>query len=100
MSAYARRRGPTQDPALVRWALTLAALGFIALFLALPLVAVFVEAFRRGADAYLSAISHRDAVAAIWLTLTVAAIAVPLNLVFGSPPPGRSRSSSSRARAC
>jgi len=74
---------PTRDPALARWLLTALALGFIALFLLLPLVAVFVEAFRRGADAYLSAVTHRDAVSAMQLTLLVAAIAVPLNLVFG-----------------
>jgi sulfate transport system permease protein len=74
---------PTRDPAFARWLLTVLALGFIALFLVLPLVAVFVEAFRRGAGAYLAAVSHRDAVSAIQLTLLVAAIAVPLNLAFG-----------------
>jgi sulfate transport system permease protein len=49
----------------------------------LPLVAVFVEAFRNGIGAYLAAIREPDALAAIRLTLLVAAIAVPANLVFG-----------------
>ena len=56
---------------------------FLVLFLLLPLVAVFVEAFRAGLGAYFAAITEPDAVAAIKLTLLVAAIAVPANLVFG-----------------
>lgn len=59
------------------------ALAFLALFLILPLVAVFAEAFRGGWRAYRAAFDDPDARAAVWLTLTVAAIAVPLNLVFG-----------------
>lgn len=59
------------------------ALIFIALFLILPVVAVFVEAFRKGAGDYFEALIEPDAWAAIKLTLMVAAIAVPLNLVFG-----------------
>jgi len=59
------------------------AFGYIAVFLLTPLLAVFVEAFRNGADAYFAAITEKDAQSAIWLTLTVAAIAVPLNTVFG-----------------
>ncbi|HML91063.1 sulfate ABC transporter permease subunit CysW [Methyloceanibacter sp.] len=59
------------------------AVAFLALFLLLPLGAVFVEAFRVGASAYFDAISEPDALAAIRLTLIVAAIAVPTNLVFG-----------------
>lgn len=57
--------------------------GFLALFLVLPLAAVFAEAFRRGVGAYFAAFDDPDTLAAIRLTLTVAAIAVPLNLVFG-----------------
>jgi sulfate/thiosulfate transport system permease protein len=72
----------TERPA-VRWLLTVAALGFLALFLLLPLVAVFVEALREGLGPYLGAVSEPDALAAVRLTLLVAAIAVPLNLVFG-----------------
>jgi sulfate transport system permease protein len=72
----------TEGPA-VRWLLIAAALAFLALFLLLPLVAVFVEALREGLGPYLGAVSEPDALAAIRLTLLVAAIAVPLNLVFG-----------------
>ena len=53
------------------------------LFLLLPLAAVFVEAFRAGIGTYFAAITEPDAVAAIKLTLLVAAIAVPANIVFG-----------------
>jgi sulfate transport system permease protein len=63
--------------------LMLAATAFLTIFLALPLVVVFVEAFRQGLHAYLSAIGQREALAAIRLTLLVAAISVPLNVVFG-----------------
>jgi sulfate transport system permease protein len=59
------------------------ALGFIALFLVLPLATVFVEALRKGFDAYFAALVEPDALAAIRLTLLAAAIAVPANLVFG-----------------
>lgn len=71
------------EPAWVRVLLMAIALGFLALFLAVPLVAVFAQAFSKGWQAYLSAIVDDDALAAIKLTLTAAAIAVPLNLVFG-----------------
>jgi sulfate transport system permease protein len=60
-----------------------AALAFLALVLLLPLIAVFTEAFRKGADVFLAAFSDPDALAAVKLTLTAAVIAVPLNLVFG-----------------
>ena len=76
-------RRATHDPAWVRWTLTTIALGFLGLFLFMPLAAVFTEAFRRGLGAYLNAFRNSDAIAAITLTLTVAVIAVPLNLVFG-----------------
>jgi sulfate transport system permease protein len=56
---------------------------FLILFLLLPLAAVFVEAFRAGMGAYIAAITEPDAVAAIKLTLLVAAIAVPANVIFG-----------------
>ncbi len=73
----------TTEPVWVRWTLTSLALAFLALFILLPLIAVFVEALRKGADAYFAAIVEPDALASIKLTLLVAAIAVPLNLVFG-----------------
>jgi len=80
--ACARDPRTTEAP-WVRWTLTLLALGFMALFLVLPLLAVFAEALRKGWDAYWSALQEPDAWAAVRLTLLTAAIAVPLNLVFG-----------------
>lgn len=63
--------------------LTLVALAFLLLFLVLPLALVFVEALRQGFGAYLAALTEPDALAAVRLTLLVAAISVPLNVVFG-----------------
>lgn len=83
MSTQPRARRGLTEPAPVRWLLTAIALGFLILFLMVPLVAVFTEAFRRGWEAYGSAISEPDALAALKLTLIAAAIAVPANLVFG-----------------
>jgi sulfate/thiosulfate transport system permease protein len=68
---------------LVRWLLIGLSLGFLGLFLALPLAIVFIEALARGWGAYLAGLADPDALAAIRLTLTVAAIAVPLNVVIG-----------------
>jgi len=76
------RDAATERP-LARYALIAVALLFLGFFLVLPLVAVFVEAFRKGAGAYWEALGEPDALAAIRLTLLVAAIAVPLNVVFG-----------------
>lgn len=72
----------TEQP-WVRWLLITAALLFLAGFLLLPLVAVFVEALRNGFGTYVEAIKDPDALSAIKLTLIVAAIAVPLNMLFG-----------------
>ena len=77
------KRVNTTESTAVRWLLTALALGFMALFLVLPLAAVFIEALRGGWDAYWAALKEPDALAAIRLTLLTAAIAVPLNLVFG-----------------
>jgi sulfate transport system permease protein len=63
--------------------LLLASLVVLGVLVALPLGVVFIEAFKRGVPAYLAALDDPDARAAIALTLTVAAIAVPLNAVFG-----------------
>jgi sulfate transport system permease protein len=76
-------RAVTADRPAVRAVLIATALAFLGLFLLLPLLAVFVEALRQGLGAYLSGITEPDALAAIRLTLLVAAIAVPLNLIFG-----------------
>jgi len=76
-------RAATRDPAGVRWVLTAIAVAFLALFLVLPLAAVLTEALRKGWGAYWHALGGDDSLASIRLTLLVAAIAVPLNLVFG-----------------
>jgi sulfate/thiosulfate transport system permease protein len=73
----------TRDPRWVRWTLITVALVFLGLFLFVPLAAVFSEALRRGVGPYFDALVTPDALSAIRLTLTAAAIAVPLNLVFG-----------------
>jgi sulfate/thiosulfate transport system permease protein len=67
----------------VRWTLITAAIAFLTIFLVLPLVTVFAQAFSRGVWPYLAAIADPDALAAIRLTLLVAAISVSINLVFG-----------------
>ncbi len=72
-----------EEAAWVRWLLIGAALAFLVVFLFLPLVAVFTEALRKGAGAFFTALGDPDARAAIRLTFIAAAIAVPLNLVFG-----------------
>ena len=81
-AGIARRVRTTESPA-IRWLLTALALGFMGLFLVLPLAAVFVEALKAGWTAYWAALKEPDALSAIRLTLLTAAIAVPLNLVFG-----------------
>ncbi len=78
-----RARSVTTERRPVRIALILVAVAFLTLFLLLPLVSVFIEAFRAGLSAYWTAITEPDALAAIRLTLLVAAIAVPANLIFG-----------------
>lgn len=71
------------EPRLLRWILTGMALLFLAVFLLIPLVAIFAEALSRGLATYLAAIIEPDALAAVRLTLLAAAIAVPLNAIFG-----------------
>lgn len=73
----------TQEPVWVRWSLITVALLFLSVFLFVPLVSVFAEAFKKGWDVYLAAITESDALSAVVLTLTAAVISVPLNLVFG-----------------
>lgn len=81
--AAARTPSALRESSLVSGTLIVLALGFLLLFLFLPLIAVFVEAFRRGFAAYFEAITEPDALAAMRLTLLIAAIAVPLNVVLG-----------------
>ena len=73
----------TGEPAWLRRTLIGIALVFVGLFLILPLAAVFTEALRKGVDAFVEGLKEPDAWSAIKLTLTITAIAVPLNLVFG-----------------
>jgi sulfate transport system permease protein len=78
-----RRRVATSEPFWVRALLITLAVAFFGLFLLLPLGVVFAEAFKKGWAGYVSGVISADALSAIKLTLLVAAIAVPLNLVFG-----------------
>src|SRR5687768_16588481 len=72
-----------REPALVRWLLILVTFAFLATVLFLPLLAVFGQAFAKGIPAYLRSLSDPDTRAAIGLTLFTAAVAVPVNAVFG-----------------
>jgi sulfate transport system permease protein len=71
------------EPPVVRLVFIFATLLFLCLFLVVPLVIVFAQAFAGGWRAYMAAISDPDTLAAVRLTLTVAAIVVPLNTAFG-----------------
>ena len=82
-AAPRRIRAATTEAPWVRLVLIGTALAFMTLFLFVPLATVFYEAFKKGWDVYLAAITEPDAVSAIKLTLLAAAISVPLNLVFG-----------------
>jgi sulfate/thiosulfate transport system permease protein len=74
---------PTSETRPVCFLLTLLVVAWLGLFLILPLLSVFAEALRQGLDAYLTALVDPDALAAMRLTLLVAAIAVPANVAFG-----------------
>ena len=87
-----KHSSPT-EPIWVRFTLIGIALGFMFLFLVLPLAAVFTEALRKGFGAYLEALKEPDAWSAIWLTIVTAAIVVPLN-------PGQDRYGPHRAGLC
>jgi sulfate transport system permease protein len=76
-------RAPTTESRGVKTALIAAAMFFLALFLLVPLLVVFVEALRAGLPAFLKGLNDPDTIAAVKLTLLVAAISVPANLVFG-----------------
>jgi len=76
-------RPPVGKPGWVQWLLIGTALVFLGVFLFVPLAFVFTQALRKGLGVYVSALTDPDAVAAMQLTLLTAAIAVPLNLVFG-----------------
>ncbi len=82
-AALAVSRSSVGERAPARIVITVIAVAWLTLFLMLPLVSVFVEALRDGLGAYFAAVVEPDALAAMRLTLLVAAIAVPLNMVFG-----------------
>lgn len=73
----------TGESRAIRWGLTAVALIFLALTLVLPLVLVFHQALSKGLSTYVDAIREPDALSAARLTLLIASIAVPVNLVFG-----------------
>ena len=76
-------RSSTQEPPFVKWILIGMAGLFAAVFLFLPLINVFAQAFSGGAAGYWKTLADKNTVAAIKLTLLVAGISVPLNVVFG-----------------
>ena len=76
-------RDATREPTWVRYTLITIALIFFLSCLILPLILVFVEAFKQGVGVYAQALVHPDTLSAVKLTLLTAAIAVPLNVVFG-----------------
>ena len=81
--ATANLRRATEDPAWARGLIIGVAIGFLGVFLIIPLASVFAEALNKGVGLYYAAITNAEARSAIRLTLLTAAIAVPLNLVFG-----------------
>lgn len=83
MTSRSRPLPATADPLLVKLPLLAAALAFLALFLVVPLAAVFEQALEKGFSAYVAAVREPMALQALKLTLLTAALAVPLNLVFG-----------------
>ena len=77
------RRSPTTEPAVVRWILIACALLFLALFLVIPLVAVFAQALSKGVGYYFHALASHNTLSSIKLTCIAAGISVPLNCIFG-----------------
>ncbi len=77
------RRSPTTELAWLRWILIAVALFFLALFLLVPLVAVFVEAFAKGPGYYFHTLADPNTLSAIKLTFIAAGISVPMNCIFG-----------------
>jgi sulfate/thiosulfate transport system permease protein len=82
-SLSAPRVDPRTEPGAVRLVVIAIAVVFLSVFVALPLIVVFAQAFSKGVGAYVAALSDPEALSAIRLTLSVAAISVSLNLVFG-----------------
>jgi sulfate/thiosulfate transport system permease protein len=82
-SISAPQRRAVGEPRLVKWALLTLALIYLGLFLVLPLASVYAQALADGLGHFFSSILESDALASVRLTLLVAVVAVPLNLVFG-----------------
>lgn len=76
-------RDATREPTWVRYTLIIIAMVFFLSCLILPLILVFVEAFKQGVGVYAQALVHPDTLSAVKLTLLTAAIAVPMNVIFG-----------------
>jgi sulfate transport system permease protein len=76
-------RGAVTEPLMLRLLLIVITIGFLILFLVMPLAIVFSEALTKGLSAYFAALKDPDAMSAIKLTVIAASIAVPLNLIFG-----------------
>jgi len=83
MASPVRNGNALREPAPVRWLLIAATVSFLALFLLLPLLVVFVQALSNGVSTFAAALTGDETLASIRLTLITAAIAVPLNTVFG-----------------
>jgi sulfate transport system permease protein len=83
-TSVARPPVARRDPEWVRWGLTFLALALLGLFIVLPLLAVFVQAFEKGWRAYLAAITDSNTLSAVKLSLLAVGISVPLNLTFGT----------------
>ncbi len=81
MSGHSRMANA--EPRWLRWTLIGIGLSFLFFFLALPLVAVFAEAFNGGWSAYIEALKHPEALSAIWLTLFIAVFVLPFNILVG-----------------
>ncbi len=77
------KRPGLNPPLIVNMAITVIALGFLFMFVIMPLIIVLKEAFSAGLSLWWASITEKDALSALRLTLLVAAIAVPVNLVFG-----------------
>jgi ABC-type sugar transport system permease subunit len=89
------------DPTPMRWAIIGIAIAFLTIFVVVPLLNVFAQALSKGLDAYVAAIEHPDALAAIELTLIVAAISVGAqSRIRHRPPPGPSPNTILPARVC
>lgn len=82
-AAVRNRKKDTTEPRWVQWVLITIAVAFIALFLIIPLVSVFTQAFSKGLDVYWASLIEPDALSAIKLTLLVLVVSLPINILFG-----------------